>query len=89
MSQTPWFIKDRKINIGLAGCGRIAQNHLKAIQAHPDTLQLVSVCDTNLEALNATTKEYEVDGFSSLEEMLKHSELDIVTICTPSGLHPT
>lgn len=83
-----WFIKDRKIRVGLVGCGRIAESHLKAIQAHHDDLELVSLCDNNPDALKTTAANYAVDTYSSLEDMLTYSNCDVVTICTPSGLHP-
>lgn len=89
MSKAPWFIKDRKINIALVGCGRIANNHLQAINQHKDRLSLTALCDTDRAALKAATDEYGVDGYDTLDEMLKFSNADIVTICTPSGLHPS
>tara|TARA_Y100000588_G_C14082204_1_gene850682 strand:- start:71 stop:1132 length:1062 start_codon:yes stop_codon:yes gene_type:complete len=88
MTNTPWFIKDRKINIALVGCGRIANNHLKAIKQHQDRLNLTALCDTNPEALAKSVEEYNVDGYDNLDALLQHSNADIVTLCTPSGLHP-
>ena len=88
MTNTPWFIKDRKINIALVGCGRIANNHLKAIEQHQERLSLTALCDTNPEALAKSVEEYNVDGYDNLDALLQHSNADIVTLCTPSGLHP-
>lgn len=88
MKKTPWLIKDRAINIALVGCGRIAKNHLQAIEQHQDRLNLTAVCDTNHEALHNTAQQYGVDAYDNLDEMLQYSHADIVTVCTPSGLHP-
>lgn len=88
MTNTPWFIKDHKINIALVGCGRIANNHLKAIEQHQERLSLTALCDTNPEALAKSVEEYNVDGYDNLDALLQHSNADIVTLCTPSGLHP-
>lgn len=88
MTNTPWFIKDRKINIAVVGCGRIANNHLKAIEQHQERLSLTALCDTNPEALAKSVEEYNVDGYDNLDALLQHSNADIVTLCTPSGLHP-
>jgi UDP-N-acetyl-2-amino-2-deoxyglucuronate dehydrogenase len=88
-SNASWFIKGRKINIALVGCGRIAKNHLQAIEQHKDRLNLTAVCDIDTTALEAATKQYDVDGYNNLAEMLKHANADIVSLCTPSGLHPT
>lgn len=89
MSKTPWNIKDRKINIALVGCGRIAKNHFQAIEQHKDHLSLTAVCDTNAEALQQSASQYKVDGYPHIDEMLLHCNADIVALCTPSGLHPT
>src|SRR5438132_4733538 len=82
-------IKDRAIRIGVIGCGRIAANHFKAIEAHRNDLQLVAVCDNDLSVLETTQRQYGVPGYSSLPELLKNTDVDLVTLCTPSGLHPS
>ena len=87
MKKTPWTIKDRKINIALVGCGRIAQRHFESIQQHSDNLNLTAVCDNRPDRLEAAVKEHQVDGYTSLDELLQFSNADIVTLCTPSGLH--
>lgn len=80
-------ITDRKIRVGVVGCGRIANNHLKAIAGHGDELELAGICDTNAAALEQAAKEFDVPTYQSLEPMLSKSDVDAVTICTPSGLH--
>lgn len=81
-------IKDRKINIAVVGCGRIAKNHFAAIQQYPDDLTLTAVCDDDRKVLESVINEYGVPGYSSLNEMLQTEQLDVVALCTPSGLHP-
>ncbi len=83
----PYIINDRKIKIALVGCGRISKNHLAAIKNHSDRLELVAVCDTDSAALDSAMSEYKVKGYSNLNELLKYSDADAVSICTPSGLH--
>lgn len=80
-------IADRKLRIGVVGCGRISKNHFGAILQHQDDLKLVSVCDLDREALEAAKSEYNVVGYADLDEMLSQEKLDIVVLCTPSGLH--
>lgn len=73
------------VRYGIVGCGHIAKKHVTAIK-EVEGAELVAVCDTNEERL----KEFAVDGvrgYLSLEEMLQ-SDVDVVSICTPSGLHP-
>jgi len=85
--KAPWIIADRKINIAVVGCGRIAENHLQSINQHSERLVLRAVCDTNQAALEKASNQYCVDAFSSLGDLLKVSDIDLVSICTPSGIH--
>ncbi|AMN46417.1 UDP-N-acetyl-2-amino-2-deoxyglucuronate dehydrogenase [Steroidobacter denitrificans] len=81
-------IENRRIRIAVVGCGRISVNHFGAIEAHKEHLQLVGVCDTDGKALQAAEDKYKVMGFDSLSELLNATDADVVTLCTPSGLHP-
>jgi UDP-N-acetyl-2-amino-2-deoxyglucuronate dehydrogenase len=45
------------------------------------------VCDIVPERARASAEQEGVPAFSSYEEMLQRVECDIVSICTPSGLH--
>ena len=81
-------VKKRKIRIAIVGCGRISKNHFGSIETHADDLELVAICDTNHNILEDHTKKYAVTGYSRLEDMLEKENLDIVSICTPSGTHP-
>lgn len=81
-------ITDRKIRVALVGCGRISKNHFSSIEIHKEDLELVGVCDDNPETLKKTLKIHKVPGFVNIEKMLNEIDVDIVTICTPSGTHP-
>ena len=76
-----------KIRIGVVGCGRISKSHFDSIKAHQNSLQLVSLCDVDSKKLEEQKKEYKVNAYTNLEDMLKNEELDLVSICTPSGYH--
>ena len=77
----------RAFRVGLVGCGRISRNHLDAIAAL-EGLQLEAVCDIAPARAREAGEQYGVPWFESQEEMLRAVELDLVTITTPSGLHP-
>jgi UDP-N-acetyl-2-amino-2-deoxyglucuronate dehydrogenase len=79
---------DRKIRIAVVGCGRISKNHFGSIEKHADELELVAVCDIDDKVLTEHKERYGVNGYRNMEEMLKNESLDLVAICTPSGLHP-
>jgi UDP-N-acetyl-2-amino-2-deoxyglucuronate dehydrogenase len=81
-------IEDRRIRVGVVGCGRISKNHFASIEVHAGDLELAAVCDTDPEVLATHRDRFGVPAYASLEEMLKHERLDFVSLCTPSGLHP-
>lgn len=80
-------IQGRKIRIGVVGCGRISVNHFGAIEKRSDELELAAVCEIKPDVLEAHVKKYGVPGYQHLEEMLRSEQLDIVALCTPSGIH--
>ncbi len=82
------IIKDRKLRIAVVGCGRISKNHFGSIETHQDNIELVAICDNNSIVLNEHKDQYKVNAYLNLEDMLKNEKLDIVSICTPSGIHP-
>ena len=88
MQSAPSPITDRKIRFALAGCGRIAANHLGSIERHADRAELVAVCDTDAEAARAAAGRTGARAFGSYRAMLAESDADCVILTTPSGLHP-
>lgn len=82
-------IEDRKIRIAVVGCGRISGKHFEAIERHGDDMELVAVCDRDREVLAGSAEAHGVKGFDRLDSLLADSNADIVSICTPSGLHPS
>ena len=75
------------VRVALVGCGRISKNHLEAF-GKVKGIRLVAVADTDLARARAVGGAQDVPSFGSLEEMLAAVPSDLVTICTPSGLHP-
>lgn len=81
-------ITDRKIRLAVVGCGRISKSHFGSLEKHAEYIELVGVCDNNLDTLKSHQDTYAVPGFSRMEDLLQHSSPDVVALCTPSGLHP-
>jgi UDP-N-acetyl-2-amino-2-deoxyglucuronate dehydrogenase len=81
------IIPENKIRFAIVGCGRIAKNHFKSIEIHNNDIELISICDNDHSKINTLTSEYNVSGYSSLESMLNKEDLDLIALCTPSGLH--
>lgn len=78
---------DRKIRLAIVGCGRISKNHFGSIEKHTGEMELIAVCDNNSENLTIHQEKYAVPGYLRLEDMLQTETLDLVVLCTPSGLH--
>lgn len=76
----------KSFRVGLVGCGRISKNHFDAIAA-VEGVTLAAVADIDASRATRAGDEHGVPSFSSLDEMLKGADVDVVTICTPSGLH--
>jgi UDP-N-acetyl-2-amino-2-deoxyglucuronate dehydrogenase len=85
----PKVIKDRKVKFALLGCGRISANHIKALEEHSQTCELVAICDLKQSNLDIITKNMSVKTYTNLVTMLEDGGFDAVIITTPSGLHPT
>ena len=81
------IISGRKIRVAVVGCGRISNNHFSSIEKHKDNLELISICDVEQAVVSEQEQKYKVKGYSDLGDMLKNEELDLVVICTPSGIH--
>lgn len=81
-------IVNRRIKIAVVGCGRISKNHFGSIEKHSDDFELVAVCDIDSEVLKTHAEKYNVSAYQNLEDLLKAEKLDVVALCTPSGVHP-
>ena len=57
------IIKNRKIKIGIVGCGRISKNHFEAIVGHHKDFEIVAACDPVSEMLSAVKKTYKIPTF--------------------------
>jgi len=76
----------RKLRFGIIGCGVIGRIHAEAISSLPDA-QLVAVADVIPKRAHELAEKFHVTPYGDFQEMLAHEELDVVDICTPSGLH--
>lgn len=80
------------IRIGILGCGRISKNHIDSIKTleTENRACLVAVCDI-LKDRAETAAASAGNGcvpYTDYAEMLQRPDIDLVSICTPSGMHP-
>ncbi|WP_077617601.1 Gfo/Idh/MocA family protein [Bacillus sinesaloumensis] len=77
----------RKIRFGIIGCGVISPLHAEAIKACPNT-ELVAVSDLSLETARKFANAFNISTYvSDYKDLLAMKEIDVVSICTPSGTH--
>lgn len=76
----------KKHGFGIIGCGAIAKFHADAIQKIENSY-LVGVTDNVMASCDRFVKDFPCKIFATLEEMLACDDVEIVSICTPSGLH--
>ena len=93
----------RKLNLAIIGCGRISRSHIKAIIKEKERCNLIAICDKSSknmkETFNYIKEEFskkninlEPMQFKNLKDLLfahnnKLINIDLLIICTPSGLH--
>lgn len=85
---TKTFIRNRKIKIAIVGCGRISKNHFGSIEKHGEDIELAAICDIDSTVLAEHAEKYKVPAYRDMAEMLEKEQLDLVALCTPSGIHP-
>jgi len=79
----------RALRVALVGCGKVADQHLQAIQRIPDCV-IVGVCDRELLMAKQLGERTKVTAcFSNLQEMLRTTKPDLVHITTPPQSHFT
>lgn len=76
-----------KMRFAVLGCGVIGKLHAKTIESLAPRAELAVVTDVMQERASQLAEELGVEAAGSLDEVLARSDIDVVTICTPSGQH--
>lgn len=76
----------KKVKFALAGCGDMAAKHAEAIAALPDC-ELAAVYDIDQAPLQQLAGKYGARAYTDYLLLLEDPDLDVINICTPSGLH--
>ena len=74
------------MNFGIVGTGLIAEFHAKALAEIPEA-KLVACIDVVPERAASFAARFGCAAYSDMASFLRHPKLDIVNVCTPSGLH--
>jgi len=80
-------MKNGIFGFGIIGCGVIAPTHAKAIAACPEA-ELVACCDVDEEKGRKFAADNGAAAFyTDYCQMVADPNVDVVCVCTPSGLH--
>lgn len=71
---------------GIVGCGRIAPRHADSL-VEIQGAKLVQVCDVVESRARHFAEKYNTAYCLDYRELLANQDIDIVNVCTPSGLH--
>lgn len=79
---------NKKLKLGIIGCGRIAQAHTEACKTLEEEVVIDAIADVNEEKLVDFCEQYPVrNKYKNYEGLLKKKEIDAVIICLPYHLH--
>ncbi len=75
----------KKLKFALIGCGRIGQRHAEHINNYGE---LTAVCDIDFSKAKLLGEKYDAKPYKDINNLLsEQKEIDVVSICTPNGLH--
>jgi predicted dehydrogenase len=74
------------MRFGLIGCGRVAPRHAESLLSLPGA-QLVAVADVRESRAERFAAQYHAFAHTDYHALLARQDVDVVNICTPSGLH--
>ncbi len=77
-----------KLNIAIAGCGKVAHLHAKAIQ-EIENVHLVAAWSRSKETVMKFARDYNILAYRDIPLMIEETEVDLVIICTPHPFHLT
>jgi UDP-N-acetyl-2-amino-2-deoxyglucuronate dehydrogenase len=76
----------RVYGFGIVGCGVIGPRHARCVAQLPNA-RLVAVTDEMPERAKALAGEHGCDVAEDLDHLLERPDVDVVSVCVPSGLH--
>ena len=78
-----------KLKVAIVGAGFIVQRkHISGFQRLKSRLEVVAICDVNLEQAKQVAEKFGIPrAYSDTEQMLEAEKPDLVDICTPPQTH--
>lgn len=76
----------KKLRFAIYGCGVIARTHA-AVLAEIENSELLGCADVSDASAEAFAVKYGIKKYDGLDALLKDPDIDVITVCTPSGTH--
>lgn len=77
---------DKKIKFAIVGSGHIGKRHAEMIRRNPEA-ELVAMCDIR-DKSETGLDNIDIPFYRSIDELMKSGiDIDVVSVCTPNGLH--
>ena len=81
---------NQSLRVAVAGAGKMALQHIRAIQALGPQAEVVGIADPSKEACEAALAQVpNAISAPGLSELLGQVQVDVVHVCTPMELHAT
>ncbi|ADX83591.1 gfo/Idh/MocA family oxidoreductase [Sulfolobus islandicus] len=80
----------KRIGVAVVGLGSIGKTHVKALkdlEKETEFVKLVAVVDQIKSIAEKIGSEYGTPYYTTIDEVLRNSEVDVISIATPSYLH--
>ncbi|MBO5735485.1 MAG: Gfo/Idh/MocA family oxidoreductase [Clostridia bacterium] len=79
---------DRKIRVGIIGCGGIAGAHIVGYKSIPELAEVVACCDLDGNKAERYAKHNGIPAsYTDYKEMFEKENLDAVSVCTWNAAH--
>lgn len=79
-------MSQRKFNISIAGCGKVAHLHAKAVQKI-ENAELTGVWSRSWKSAQEFADTYHTRPYSEIGKMVSENHTDLVIVCTPHPFH--
>ena len=75
-----------KLNVAVIGCGSWGKNHAR-VYNNIKGANLLAVADLNKSVAEEIGKRYNIDWYTNSDEVLDRSDIEAVSLCTPTLTH--
>jgi len=77
------------LQAAILGTGGIATTHIRAYKTFSHRVRVVALCDLYPEKAKALAEqeELEADIYTDYREVVKRTDIDLVSICLPPSFH--